>query len=79
MKKLMVARLFLLGLPDLILAEKGMPDRQLLINAEQQAKVFHADAGPFQLDVDLVGCVRLIENYPIPLLTIVQVSGTFDP
>jgi len=51
MKKLMVARLFLLGLPDLILAEKGVPDRQLLINAEQQAKVFHADAGPFQLDV----------------------------
>jgi hypothetical protein len=28
-----------------------VPDRQLLINAEQQAKVFHADAGPFQLNV----------------------------
>jgi hypothetical protein len=23
--------------------------------------------------------LRLIENYPIPLLTIVQVSGAFDP
>jgi hypothetical protein len=31
-----------------------VPDPQLLIDAEQQANVFHADAGPFQLDVDFV-------------------------
>jgi len=81
MKKLMVARLFLLGLPDLILAEKAVPDRQLLINAEQQAKVFHADAGPFQLDVDLVGCVRLIENYPILFFCgcVTKMSQRFSP
>jgi hypothetical protein len=46
-------------LPDLILAEKVVPDRQLLIDAEQQAKVFHADAGPFQLDVDFVVYVQV--------------------
>jgi hypothetical protein len=46
MKKLVVAMLFLLGLPDLILAEKGVSDRQLLIDAAQQANVFHADTGP---------------------------------
>jgi hypothetical protein len=37
MKKLTIAMLFLLGLPDLILAEKVEPDRQLLVDAEQQA------------------------------------------
>jgi hypothetical protein len=57
MRKLIVAMLFLLGLPDLILAEKGASDRQLLIDAEQRANVFHPDAGPFQLDVDFVVCV----------------------
>jgi hypothetical protein len=49
----------LLGLPDLILAEKFVLDRQLLIDAEQQAKVFHPDAGPFQLDVDFVVYVQV--------------------
>jgi hypothetical protein len=49
-----MAMLFLLGLPDLIFGEKVVLDRQLLIDAEQQANVFHADAGPFQLDVDFV-------------------------
>jgi hypothetical protein len=46
-------------LPDRILAEKVVPDRQLLIDAEQQANVFHADAGPFQLDVDFVVYVQV--------------------
>jgi hypothetical protein len=46
-------------LPDLTLAEKVVPDRQLLIDAEQQANVFHADAGPLQLDVDFVVYVQV--------------------
>jgi hypothetical protein len=46
-------------LPDLILAEKVVLDRQLLIDAEQQANVFHPDAGPFQLDVDFVVYVQV--------------------
>jgi hypothetical protein len=33
---------------DQILAEKVVPDRQLFIDAEQQANVFHADAGQSQ-------------------------------
>jgi hypothetical protein len=39
----------------------------LLIDAEQQANVFHADAGPFQFDVDFVVYVTLIENQPDPV------------
>jgi hypothetical protein len=35
-----------------------VPDRQLLIDAEQQTNVFHADAGPFPPDVDFVEYVQ---------------------
>jgi len=66
MEKLIVAMLFLLGLPDLSLAEKGVPDRQLLIDAARQANVFHADTGPFQLDVDSVACVTSHRELPDP-------------
>jgi len=59
MKKLIIASYFPLRLPDLILAEKVVPDRQLLIDAEQQANIFHSDAGPFQLDVDFVVYVQV--------------------
>ena|GEM_PF-5353100 len=48
-----------MGLLDLILAEKVVPDPQLLIDAEQQAGVMHPDAGPFQLDVDFVVYVQV--------------------
>jgi hypothetical protein len=79
MRKLIVAMLFLLGLPDLILAEKGASDRQLLIDAEQRANVFHPDADPFQLDDDFVVWVYAHRELPDPVADNRPGAGAFDP